>query len=257
MISKINNIEVEYYDSIEELPSWRFQMYNINVLIDAGIGSTVADVVRHGHEANRCIDAKKYHEAKQANLNMNKALEFVISKSSPKMRSFAYLIRKINGRVINDEDLTADGVDRIIKELSAAPIGWIKKILAAVKKKIDFEFELFFKSIANTGKVINYYNRLRRLIMLMVAEMEKPGTKTEQIKQIDNFFFTQSLPKKYDGTEGLEVAMIANYEKTCILLRQNNVSENPKKMITIAFYKALEIIKEQNKPKQKKGNGKN
>ena len=38
MLVKYNNHIIEIYDSIETLPIDRFQMYNMKVLIDAGIG---------------------------------------------------------------------------------------------------------------------------------------------------------------------------------------------------------------------------
>ena len=44
---QIKGMDVELYNSIEDLPIMRFHKYNKMLLIDAGIGSDLADFDRH------------------------------------------------------------------------------------------------------------------------------------------------------------------------------------------------------------------
>ena len=55
----INNKKVELYDSIEDLPIIRFHKYNKMLLVDAGVGSDLADFDRHVEQALRCAAGRQ------------------------------------------------------------------------------------------------------------------------------------------------------------------------------------------------------
>ena len=57
--TKIGNLEVELYDAIDELPIARFHAYNKALLIDAGIGSDLADWDTHIEKTIRFIRVGK------------------------------------------------------------------------------------------------------------------------------------------------------------------------------------------------------
>ena len=40
---EFNGHKLEMFDSIQELPIFRFQLYNLNLMLDAGIGSDIND----------------------------------------------------------------------------------------------------------------------------------------------------------------------------------------------------------------------
>ena len=50
---QIKGMSVEIYDSIEDLPILRFHKYNKMLLVDAGVGSDLADFDRHIEKAIR------------------------------------------------------------------------------------------------------------------------------------------------------------------------------------------------------------
>ena len=50
---QIKGMNVEIYDSIEDLPILRFHKYNKMLLVDAGVGSDLADFDRHIEKAIR------------------------------------------------------------------------------------------------------------------------------------------------------------------------------------------------------------
>jgi hypothetical protein len=53
------------------------------------------------------------------------------------MESFCYLIHKINGRVIRDEDLSDEGIKELIRELSRKGLimNSLRRWLNSIKKK--------------------------------------------------------------------------------------------------------------------------
>ncbi len=54
------------------------------------------------------------------------------------------------------------------------------------------------------------------------------------------------------GANGLEGQMKRGFEKSAALLQQHGVSNDPYKLTTLAYYEALEVVKEQIKKSKKK-----
>ena len=75
---------VEIYDSIEELPIRRFHVYNKMLLVDAGIGSDLADFDRHIEKTMRLIQGKNPQMALVELRNMRTNVYFVQQNLSPK-----------------------------------------------------------------------------------------------------------------------------------------------------------------------------
>lgn len=53
-------------------------------------------------------------------------------------------------------------------------------------------------------------------------------------------------PEKYGGKDGMEVKYLLGYEDLCVQLSQN-ISQDPKKMTTLAFYRAVEVLTKKDK----------
>ena len=58
-------------------------------------------------------------------------------------------------------------------------------------------------------------------------------------------------PEKFTGKDGKEVGHIKGFEQTCVLLNQH-IGKDPKSMTALEFLTALELVKEQLKPKRKR-----
>ena len=137
MTVKFNGNVLEMYDSIDKLPITRFTVYNINVLIDAGIGSDLSDFNKNIALISALIDSNR-KKAKAQLINFSQNVQLIISKSNPKYNSFIALIKSINGKDVNEADLTDDGIKRIIEDLGkkGLTIGKVKGFLSEVKKKL-------------------------------------------------------------------------------------------------------------------------
>ena len=75
----INNKKVELYDSIEDLPIIRFHKYNKMLLVDAGVGSDLADFDRHIEKAIRYAAGTKPDLAIAELQNLRQNVYFVQS----------------------------------------------------------------------------------------------------------------------------------------------------------------------------------
>lgn len=251
--AEYNGHVLELYDSPQELPINRFQVYNLNAMLDSGIGSDLNGFHSRYQEIRNYI-RRDPEAALRAFDNMMMNVQFVMSKTSPELMSFVALIYKVNGRLTTDDDLTEEGVQRMIEYLSKRriPIGFIQRILAAVKKKLGAELEQFFNELVNNASVKDLYSRLCERTLLLLQSVDGMTEEVAaRIQAIDNFILDRVKPKQYHGPEGLEVATIANFEENCVLLAQHGVSDNPRKMTVIAFYTAMDVIRKQAKAREK------
>jgi hypothetical protein len=246
---KWNHHIIECFDSIQDTSIVRYQKFNLNLLIDSGIGSDMSAI---GSRIGS-IKSLVFVDANKANVeldNLYQSISFVIANLSPKYRAFVCTIKSINGRLIDESELTDDGITRIIKELENNKIihSKIEQIVNAVKKNYEKEFETFFPELVNTGKSIEHYQYLKDRVLLVLKRIQTKGEELKididkQIKTIDNFFIESLNPKVFHGSKGMEVQMINNFENTCTMLEVHKFATDAKKLMTIAFYQRLENLK--------------
>lgn len=242
---KGHTIKIE--DSIQDLNICRFQTYNLNVLLDAGIGSDLDDLDKHINSIAMMIAKNKGNEALQELGNMHQLIYFIIKKVSPKFNSFAALVTHIDGKPIDKNELTQTDIQSILGKISKYrfPIGWLVDALAGAKKKIDLEFEVFFPRLANDDKIINIYNYYLKRTAFLLRSIFAPSDEVDSmLKELDSYLLDKMAPKSYGGPDGVETRFLKGFEQTCLVLEQNNIS-NPKGMTVLGFYQAFEMIQTQ------------
>ena len=99
---QIKGMNVELYDSIEDLPIMRFHKYNKMLLVDAGIGSDLSDFDRHIEKVIRYLNSPTPNMATVELENMRQNIYFIQSEVSPRHLAFAVLVKSINGKPRND-----------------------------------------------------------------------------------------------------------------------------------------------------------
>lgn len=127
---RINRQRLEIYDSIDELPINRFHLFNKYVLIDAGIGTDLNDVIGHILKINSYLDSDVKLARKELN-NMKDSLYLIMEGVNLKHLSFVPLIKSINGKPLTD--MSDENVKRISKELNVTK-NWVSNMIDAVKK---------------------------------------------------------------------------------------------------------------------------
>ena len=117
---KLGKHFVKLYDSIDELPIKRFHAYNRFLLVDAGIGSDIADFDNH---VARCVQYFKDGDAANAGKeldNLRQNVFLVLSQQNLKHLSLACLIKEIDG--VEYDDMSQDGLQRVIDMLGDADL---------------------------------------------------------------------------------------------------------------------------------------
>jgi len=238
----IGGFNIELFDDISELPMERFHVYNRMLLIDAGIGSDLADFDTH-------IEKAKVYMVKNPELamieldNMRQNVYFIQSGISPKHLAFCVLVKSIDGEEKND--LSLDGLQKILNVFAKVPNNEMTAQLEAVKKKIDELLQLYFPNYFDDSSIKEYYDDLKRRTMLMLknvidGEVEE---RNDQIDKITNQLIMYSKPSNFNGTESVEIQHDKNFENMCLMLSQH-IHVDPKKYTVLQFYNASEYLKD-------------
>lgn len=241
---KIAGYKVEIYESIDELPIKRFHKFNKYMLVDAGIGSDLNDINEHIAKISRFIDSDT-KSAKQELENLRQSLFMVSEGMNVKHLSFVTLIHSINGELITD--LSDENIKAVSKRLSNVKRNTLEKILNLVKKKIDTELDLYFPGHFNDASIKEYYDRLRRKVLLQLDSVIRGNDNELEIDKIDDFLLTLAKPKTFSGKESVEIKYDKQFEEMCLFLQQE-VQADVDKMTVLQFYNSFEYIKKQKKP---------
>lgn len=238
----INGKIIRVYDSIDEMPIINFQKYNKYLLIDSGIGSDADDIDAHIIRIAKFIKANNSKKALQELQNMRQNIYMVNSEISPKYLAFAALIHSIDGKKV--DDLSDDGLKKILKSLKDVKHSKIVDFLMWLKKKVASELETYFPGDFISPKEKDVYDKLRNRTLLVLDSILTSTDNSKQIEFIDMDMLNMYTPKVYTGCESVEIKYDKQFENTCLLISQK-VNVDAKKMTVLQFYNAIENIKAQ------------
>lgn len=248
--TKIGKFEVEIYDAIEDLPMQRFHKYNKMLLVDAGIGSDLADFDRHVEKAAIYARSKTPELAAVELDNMRQNVYFIQTGISPRHLAFAVLVKSIDGKEYND--LSDDGLQKIVDMFADVPIKDITAEFAAVKKKIDDELQTYFPRLFDDATIKEYFDQLRQRTLVVLDSIINGDTddKRAEIERITTELLTYNKPQIFSGSDNLEISFDKQFEKMCLMLSQH-LNVNPKNYTVLEYYNAYEYIKDIMKEKAK------
>lgn len=251
---QIKGMDVELYDSIEDLPIMRFHKYNKMLLVDAGVGSDLSDFDRHIEKVIRYLNSPTPNMATVELENMRQNIYFIQSEVSPRHLAFAVLVKSINGKPRND--LSDDGLQQTMSLFKDVANSEITAYLEAVKKKIDDELRLYFPRLFDDATLKEYYDKLKQRTIVVLRTIIDGRATEADAKEIDDItaeLITYFNPQMFTGSESVEIRHDRQFENMCLILSQN-LHVDPKKFTVLEYYNAFEYIKEQAKKanKQKK-----
>jgi hypothetical protein len=241
---------VEIYDSIDELPIVRFHAFNKMLLIDAGIGSDLADFDSHIERVTRFLMAKDNDNAIKELANMRQNVYMIQQGVSPKHMAFAALVKSIDGEPcpyasVNDLETTRHKLDACTKKKVAAET-------EATKKKIEEEFRVYFPALSDDAEVKEYYDTLRKrtLLLLDIIENGETEEKRQEVEELTTRLVTSDKPRSFEGKNSAEVAHDKSFEDMCLVIAKE-LHADAKKMTVLEYYNAFEFVKTMQKQQKK------
>lgn len=248
---QIKGMNVELYDSIDELPMLRFHKYNKMLLVDAGVGSDLSDFDRHIEKVIRYLNSPTPNMATVELENMRQNIYFIQSEISPRYLSFAVLVKSIDGNPCYD--LSDDGLQKIVDLFADVPNAELTAHLEAVKKKIDEELRLYFPRVFDDAALKEYFDQLKERTVILLRTIiagEATETDAKRIDEITAELITYFNPQSFSGADSVEIRYDKQFENMCLILSQN-LHVDPKRFTVLEYYNAFEYIKEQAKKANK------
>lgn len=246
--AKVGKHIIELFDNIEELPITRFHKYQKYLLIDSGIGGTIADFDKHIEKVRRYLSKNNIQMAERELANLRQNVFMIQSGIMPKHMAFACLVNSIDGKPCND--LSDDSIQKIVERLSDAPNGEITDQLDSVKKKIDSSLMLYFPNAFAESDVDakEFYNQLRKRTLMILNNIVAgvPVVLDKKVEEMTTALITYSNPQAFEGSENVEIQFDRQFENLCLII-SGQLNVNPKKYSVMEFYNAFEYLKEKAK----------
>ena len=245
---KIGKHTIELHDDISQLPVKRYHVFMRMLLVDAGIGGDITDFDRH-IERVMAYNRKEQRENLLLELkNLRQSVYFILNGINPKLMAFASLVTKCDGKAC--DDLTDDGLRRVVDILGDVPIADVTATYEAVKKKIDEDLLRYFPKIFDDATIKQYYDNLRERTKLVLQGIIDGQQRTEDINRLTDTLLTWSRPNEFEGMDNAEVRYDRQFEKVCIAMSQN-LNVDPKRYTVQEYFSAYEYILDMNKKKNK------
>jgi|SRR5690606_495347 len=241
---KLGKHTIEIYDSIDSLPVARFHKYNKMLLVDAGVGSDLADFDSHIERAIRFCKTKPDLAATELE-NLRQNVYFIQSELSPKHLAFCVLVKSIDGKEC--DGISDESLKKLNETISDVTHSELTAELESVKKKIDEELNTYFPKVFDDSTVKEYYDQLRRRAIIMLDAIITGEDKQSEIEEITNLLLTFAKPSIFFGPDSLEIQYDKQFESMCLMLSQK-LNVKPKTFTVLEYYNAFEYLKEQAKP---------
>lgn len=246
---KLKGHKVTLYTSIEELPIVRFHKYNKMMLVDAGIGSDLTAMDGHIERVVQYIRQDKKQEAATEMENLRQNVYMMIQEMSPRLLSFACLVKEIDGK--DADDISDEGLQKVVDMFGDVPVGEMTAQQDAVKKKIDEELTTYFPQVFDDTRGKEFYDILKQRIRVMLDCITKGDTeeRKEEVERLTGDIITYAKPRKFTGNESTEVSYDREFDDMCLVISRELHTE-AKRMTVMEYYNAyLFIVKDRKRQK--------
>ena len=128
-------IKVTFYTDIETLPIRRYQLIQKYSLIDAGIGSTLEDIVNKFAKFDHFLEAKDFEALSVERENILMNINFMLEESSTTSYLLASMVKSIDGQKV---EVTDENIDELVDmfECSDITFGQVKELTSKQKKSL-------------------------------------------------------------------------------------------------------------------------
>lgn len=248
---KLGKHSVKLYDCIEDLPIVRFHKYQKYLLVDSGIGGTIAQFDQRIETIRRFLMLEKVDKAQKEIENLRQCVYMIQSEISPRHLSFAALITEIDGKPC--DDLSDDALQKVIEQLSDVPESEITDLIGSVKKKIDRELVTYFPALFDNSEVKEYYGLMKKRIVTILENITKGVDMPDRTKEVQNIttkLITYSNPQTFSGSDSAEIRFDKEFENLCLLL-SGELNVKPKDFSVLEFYNAFTYLQDRAKRAEK------
>ena len=129
------NVEVEFYDSIEEMPHRRYMKFNKEMMRQNEVGNSVIDIFKRIERAIQFIGAEQTDKALKELSNAKMSFNYASAELQPCGLALASMVKTIDGK--EQTDITSDGLRSVLSLLQDLGITKreVEETTETIKKK--------------------------------------------------------------------------------------------------------------------------
>jgi hypothetical protein len=241
-----NSSKIELYESIDDLPIVRYHLFQLMLLQDSGIGSTMGDVVEHLSKMDYFMTHDMKKEAQDVRRNLQVTYFNIINELNYNHLAYACLVKRIG-----DETFTSIQTEHDVKQIhdKLKAIVTVKEVDEEVeKKKMIFEAEMktFFPKRYQGVKTSELTrNEVRRQYLIAEYSVMSGDINESEHKIAVRKFLDQNKPRLLDNSTNSEVIQSETAFHEMILIAQSSYSGINVFSTTKQFYSAMTLIEKQ------------
>ncbi|RSK29844.1 hypothetical protein [Hymenobacter metallilatus] len=251
-----NNHQLQYYQSILELPAARHLEYQCYAALQAGVGATEADAQRHEQLA-AYFGSRPGKEQQQflALSNAHYARHFAETHYSPTRLAFAVLVASVDGEPAMD--ITEDGLHALLSHLDtlgltdAHTMEALKAARNAFREELAVHFPARFADDAD--ELLRASHLKRRALALCDLILGSDQAALQTIEDMDNALLDMMEPDIFETGDPQNTLVLQRraFGQLCAVLAQNGTPE-PEKLTLFQFHSRVEHVTEQIKRENRK-----
>ncbi|RSK50116.1 hypothetical protein [Hymenobacter rigui] len=243
--------QLQYYQSILELPVARHLEYQCYAALQNGVGSTEEDAQRHEQLAAR-FDTRPGKEQQQflSLSNAHYARHFAEVSYSPERLAFAVLVASIDG--VPTMDISEEGLQRLLNQLTVCGLTpeHITQALASVQEAFGDELAVHFPARFDTDadEVTRASHLKRRVLALCDYLLSADPTALQTVEQMDNALLDMLEPAVFETGDPQNTLVLRRraFGQLCSVLAENGVAA-PEQLTLFQFQARVEHVMEKRK----------
>lgn len=249
MVYKFKEHEIEVYDSIDELPIFRYQKFTKYQMMQNDIGDDFADYDARTQKGLDFLKKGMVNEAIQEFNNRRQMVFNAYNEFSAKGKALAVLVKRIDDKIYSDNKKPSPSdLDIVLNDLNN--IGFdAKSTFETLKEngsKINQQLKFYFPKKFSSRSGQNYLAlRIKRINQMVDSVIEQ---KEPDLHDIEKEILMNDLPNSWNiHDEGnLERHSEIEFQKLVIAVAKNS-NMNMDNMTVKEFYSAIEYLEENSK----------
>lgn len=127
--------QIELYSGIDEMPMANYHKFNKYIMFESGLAPDANGVIGHLSKMNELLMAKEYDKLGIELQSTYQSVHFIMNELSPVSMAFACMVRKIDGKEVND--LSDDAIRLLSYKLNRERAQVIREKVKEFKKKLN------------------------------------------------------------------------------------------------------------------------
>ena len=243
--------EVAFYNSIQDVPMFRLNEFQIHLCQDAGIGSTLLDWDKRLENVNASLAAGDVANATTELYNARLGMFLLFDSVSTVARCLADVVFSINGQPITD--FSNDGLLQVHRLLmQRLSNGQAVEILDTLKKKFKRELKVGFPSLFSDDDELQFYANIVRRALLQIQDAQSNATEqSAEISQIDKWLREEMKPENFDFSNPKNAvdSKRRDFEQVCTALAISGIA-NAELLSAYKFHSRIQYLNQHKNPKQ-------